>query len=121
MLNSKFQFYIVCLLLVTVLSCKDKDPNADCGCDGSTIKVIENMKGSYVGNNGLLLRTTIGDSTVAEIYVIACYISDTLKISPDKKKPDYIVSGNIKKDCFYAQTVAIVPSRFEVKSIKSIL
>ena len=122
-LYSKIQLYFVCLLLITALSCKnkDKDPNADCGCGGSTRKVVENVKGSYTGNNGLLLRISYEPNTASETYVNACNISDTLKITPDIKNPDYIISGNIKKDCFYGETLIAVPSAFEVKSIKSAL
>ena len=118
---SKIQFYILCLLLITAFSCKDKDkdPNADCGCDGSTTKVVENVKGSYLGNSNLLLRYTKGDSTFSYTYVAACYFSDTLKITPDIKNPDYIISGNLKNNCFLGETYMIVPSPFEVKSIKS--
>ena len=58
--SSKNQFYIVCLLFVVVFSCKDPEP--DCGCGGPTIKAIENVRASYLGNKGLLLRQTSDDN-----------------------------------------------------------
>ena len=115
--SSKNQFYIVCLLFVVTLSCKEKDPNADCGCGGATTKIVENVKGSYMGNKGLVLRLTINDKAT-ERFVYACSISDTLQITTDTKNPDYIISGKIKKDCFYGPTLIAVPSVFEITSIK---
>ena len=53
-----------------------------------------------------------------ETYVNVCSISDTLKITPDIKNPDYIVSGNLKKECFFGPTLVAVPPRFEITSIK---
>ena len=122
-LYSKIQFYLVCLSLITALSCKDKDkdPNADCGCDGSTSKVVENVKGSYTGNNGFVLYISYESNTVSRAYVSACNIADTLKITPDAQNPDYIISGNIKKGCFQGESLILIPSPFEIKSIKSLL
>ena len=48
----------------------------------------------------------------------ACSISDTLKITSDIKNLNYIVSGDIKKQCFNGSTMAldVVPPKFEIKS-----
>ena len=51
----KTQFYLFCLLLITVLSCKDKDPKADCECGGSTVMVVKDASANYLGNGNLLL------------------------------------------------------------------
>ncbi|WP_221393861.1 hypothetical protein [Dyadobacter sp. NIV53] len=108
--------------MITALSCKDKDPNADCGCDGSTTKVVENVKGSYLGSNSFVIRISYDNNIFYETYVSACNISDTLKITTDIKKPNYIISGNIKKECFTdLMTLTARPSQFEIKSIKSAL
>ena len=121
MLYSKIQFYFVCFLLITALSCKDKDkdPNADCGCDGSTTQVVENVKGSYTGKSSLVLYISYEENKVSKTYVSACNITDTLKITPDINNPDYIISGSIKKDCYRGESIMFVPSAFEVKSVIS--
>ena len=121
-LSLKHQFYVICVLFVAAFSCKNKeeDPNADCGCGGSNTMVVESVKGSYTGNKELVLRLTFNDKPT-DVFVYACTISDTLKITADIKNPDYIISGKIKKDCFYGPTLVAVPSSFEVTSIKRAL
>jgi len=119
-LSFKNQFYFLCLLFGVAFSCKEKDPNADCGCGGSDRMIVENVKGSYMGNKGFVLRLTFNDKPT-EQFVYACAVSDTLKITTDTKNPDYIITGKIKKDCFYGPTLIAVPSVFEVTSIKRAL
>ena len=118
--SSKNQFYIVCLLFVVAFSCKEKDNgfNWDCGCNGSTSKVVKNVKASYLGKSSLLLPLPGENDQFFEHYVSVCSISDTLKITPDIKNPDYIVSGNLKKECSMGQNSMYVPASFEITSIK---
>ena len=80
--------------------------------------VVKDASASYLGNGNLLLRLTNENKQLYEIYVDACSIADTLKITPDIKNPDYIVSGDIKKQCFNGPNLAldVVPPKFEIKS-----
>jgi len=117
--SPKNQFYIVCLLFIAAFSCKEKEPKPDCGCDGPTAKVLKDVKASYYGRSGFLLRLTNDDNVQYESSVLACSISDTLKLTPDIKNPDYIVSGNLKKDCTPLGPSSFhAPPGFEVTSIK---
>lgn len=117
---SKKPFYFFCVLLITAFSCKDKDPKADCGCEGSIFIIIKDANASYLGNGNLRIQQVGEDKQLYEGIVSACSISDTLKITTDIKNPDYIVSGNIKKQCFrdHLMIYDVTPQKFEVKEIK---
>ena len=116
---SKNQFYIVCLLFIAAFSCKDKEPKPDCGCDGPTAKVLTDVKASYYSKGAFLLRLTSDENVQYESSVLTCSISDTLKITPDIKNPDYIVSGNLKKECSSPGFSSFnAPPRFEVTSTR---
>ena len=117
--SAKKQLYIVCLVFIAAFSCKDAEPKPDCGCDGPTAKVLKDVKASYYSKGAFLLRLTNDENVQYESSVLACLASDTLKITPDIKNPDYIVSGNLKKECSYpSYSSYYAPPSFEVTSIR---
>ena len=74
---------------------------------------------SYLGKGILQIQLVSEEKEFYESFVTACSISDTLKITPDVTKPDYIVSGNIKKLCVDKNLILDqTPPKFEVKEIK---
>lgn len=118
----KSSYYCAILLLIFVtVSCKNKNPDADCGCNAPTIKIIENVKASYVGSNSILLRLKSPDDAVYEELYQLCSKTDSLTITPDIKSPNYIVSGKVKNSCFLGPTLTIQAQLFEVTDIKKTL
>ena len=83
--------------------------------------VVKDASANYLGNGNLLLRLISEDKQLYEKIVNACSISDTLKITSDIKNPNYIVGGDIKKQCFNSSTMVldVVPPKFEIFRIKS--
>ncbi|WP_026632482.1 hypothetical protein [Dyadobacter alkalitolerans] len=117
----KSSYYALLLFIFVVASCKDKNPEADCGCDSPTIKIIENVKASYVGSNGLLLRLKSPDDAEYEELYQLCSKTDSLTITPDIKNPNYTVSGKVKKSCFLGPRLTIQAQLFEATEIKKTL
>ena len=110
------------MLIVTVfvVSCKDKKSVADCGCESPTVRVVENVKGSYLDSKKLLLRLRSDDLIYEELYDL-CSQSDTLTVTPDIKDPNYIVSGNVKTGCVNNSRISVPPLSFEITAIKKTL
>jgi hypothetical protein len=117
----KSAYYALLFFVFLAVSCKDKDPKADCGCNGSTISVIENVKASYSGRNNLLLRLKNSDDVVYEELYQLCSQTDSLDITPDIKNPDYTVSGNVKSNCFNGPTLIVQAQFFEITEIRKTL
>ena len=80
--------------------------------------MLKNANASYLGNGIFRVQLAGEDKKLYESSVSACSISDTLKITPGITKPDYIVSGNIKKLCVENPTFDQMPPKFEVKGIR---
>ncbi|HEV7382248.1 MAG TPA: hypothetical protein VGN64_20775 [Dyadobacter sp.] len=80
--------------------------------------VVEDAKASYLGNGVLLLVEINEDRNFDHTFVSACSISDTLRITPDRQNPDYVVSGDIKKVCGSSMILDQTPRNFGVKAIK---
>ena len=109
------------LLIITVLtwSCKDKKM-ADCGCDSPTIRTVENVKASYLESKKLLLQLKSDDLIFEEVYE-PCFNPDTLTVTPDIRKPSYIVSGNVRTGCITNSRISVAPLSLEITTIKKIL
>jgi len=106
-------------MIVAAFSCKEKEPKFDCDCESATFRVVKDANASYLGKGILQIQLVSEDKEVYESFVTACSISDTLKITPDVTKPDYVVSGNIKKLCVDKNLILDqMPPKFEVKEIK---
>ncbi|WP_159478357.1 hypothetical protein [Dyadobacter sp. 3J3] len=112
---------LLLLFLIIMASCKDKNPEVDCGCDSPTVKVIENVKASYTGSNSLLLRLKSTEDVVYEELYQLCSKTDSLTITPDIKNPNYLVSGKVKSSCFFGPTLTVQAQLFEITAIKKTL
>lgn len=120
--RSKIQIYLLCLIIVAAFSCKEKEPKFDCGCESATFRVVKDANASYLGKGILQIQLVSEEKEFYESFVTACSISDTLKITPDVRKPDYIVSGNIKNMCVDKNLILDqMPPKFEIKKIEKIL
>ncbi|MEO6685088.1 MAG: hypothetical protein ABIN24_03955 [Dyadobacter sp.] len=113
-------FFPLFFLLSGIISCQEDKPKIDCGCDSATIKLIDNVKASYTGSNGLLLKLRSADDVAYEEYYELCSTPDSLSITPNVKIPNYIVSGKVKGHCFTGPTLVIQASLFEITEIKKI-
>ncbi|WP_159478378.1 hypothetical protein [Dyadobacter sp. 3J3] len=117
----KTKCYVFLLFIFLGFSCKDKNPVADCGCESPVIKVLENVKASYIGSNTVLLRLrNTGDVVNEELYQL-CSKTDSLTITPDIKNPNYTVSGKVKNSCFSGPTFTVQAQLFEITEIKKTL
>jgi hypothetical protein len=115
-MKSKCCSLLLCLFLVA--SCKDKDPDADCGCNGPTVRTIDNAKASFLGSGRLLLRLRSTDDVEYEELYQLCSEPDSLIITPDITNPDYTVSGKVKNNCFSGPTLVIQAQLFEISEIR---
>lgn len=107
-------------LIFGILSCKEDKAKIECGCDSTTFKVIDNVKASYTGSNGLMLKLRSADDVAYDEYYELCSRPDSLSITPDVKIPNYIVSGKVKGACFNGPTLIVQASLFEITKIKKI-
>lgn len=89
----KISFYGV-LLLSFASSCSKDDQ--DCGCDGSTRRILENVQARYVGEGVLV----VPDINSGFIRVYPCDVDTTWEVSKDENTWNYIISGHLKKHCF---------------------
>ena len=106
-----------CLIFSLLLSsCKDKTPDADCGCASSRYTAIENVRISYVHGS---IFTFADDNRLVNSYIL-CAPLDTLAESKDPLVPDFIMSGKMRLPCFRGST--LVPSQplLEVTEIRRI-
>lgn len=99
----KARFYIT-LLLLAVLSCSEDDE--DCGCDGSTRRVLENLKARYVGE-GIFI---VPDTLAGYLKVYPCDVDTDWEISKDENTWNYTISGNLKKNCLGRNPEFALPS-----------
>jgi hypothetical protein len=113
----KIALYSLTLFFSVALSCKKKEPDPDCGCEGSTVKRIENARAVYYGS-GLfsVLQKDGGQSSY--YYLHSCKIDSTWQKSPDSQVTDYTVSGNMKSVCFTGPTLTAQPNPLEITNIK---
>jgi hypothetical protein len=107
------------MLLFTLLfaSCKDKKETDDCGCNSPTVKSLENVKGSYLDSKMFLLQLKSDDLIFEEVYKL-CSGSDTLTVTADITKPDYVLSGKVKTGCANDFQSTAPPLLLEVTEIK---
>lgn len=113
-------YFILSILLLTIYSCKDKNTQAECGCESPVVKVHETVSASYLGDNRLLVRHVVGgDMLMEELYTL-CAFTDTLTVTPDIRYPDYVVSGSERNGCS-SDFLSKPPTQyFELTSIKKI-
>jgi hypothetical protein len=117
----KYPHYALLLIVLLPLSCKDKNHDPDCGCDSPAISTIHNVQASYIGGNHLKLHLKNPNDTAHEDIYELCTPSDTLSITPNADKPNYTISGKVKKVCFYGPTFAIQYPLLEITEIRKIL
>ena len=86
-------FYVL-LLSLFVLSCSKND-DEDCGCGGSTRRVLENRQARYVGEGTFV----VPDTLAGYMSVYACDVDTSWEISKDENTWNYKISGNIKYTC----------------------
>jgi hypothetical protein len=82
-----------CILLLSFESCSKDDP--ECGCDGSTRRVLENIQARYVGKGTFVFQDTLA----GYLRVYPCDVDPAWEISKDENIWNYIISGNLKKYC----------------------
>lgn len=111
--------YII-LLSAIAFACKDKKELPDCGCEGPTIQVLKDVSASYLGDKYFLLRQANEAGNLYETGVISCTNADTLTKTADIKKPDYVISGELKQLCnpqpLYSSTY--VPNSIRITKIE---
>jgi hypothetical protein len=113
-------YFILSILLLTIYSCKDKNPQAECGCESPVVKVHETLSASYLGDNRLLVRHIVGGDMLMEELYILCSYTDTLGITSDIRTPDYIVSGIERKGCSSDFSSVPPAHHFEITQIRKI-
>lgn len=82
-----------CILLLSFASCSKDDQ--DCGCGGSTRRILENVQARYAGE-GVFVIPDI-NSGFTQVY--PCDVDTTWEISKDENTWNYTISGNLKKHC----------------------
>ena len=91
--------FLSTLVIFAVNSCKqkDKDPSVDCGCDGPTVRTVQNVKASYLGNGYFALdqKDQHGNLT----YGWACKIDTSWEKSIDQNTFGYLISADFKTYC----------------------
>lgn len=114
----KIAVYSLILFVSLAFSCRKKeDPEPDCGCEGSTVKKIENARAVYFGS-GFFSVLEEGGSKVYASNLLACKIDSTWQKSPDLKVADYTISGNLKQVCFQGPTLVAQPTPLEITSTR---
>ena len=93
---AKTSFFFL-FLLVFSSSCRKEKIETDCGCNGSTILLIENVQARHSGNGYFVINKT--DTNGSLTYGWACDVDSTWEVSTDEKIWNYIISGNLKKKC----------------------
>lgn len=107
-------------LLVFSSSCKKEKIDTDCGCDGSTYLIIENLQARHSGNGYFVINKT--DKNGSLTYGWACDVDRTWEVSTDEKIWNYTISGNLKNRCpnsFNGEYVLMAPGGpIQITSIK---
>jgi len=109
--------YSLILFVSMASSCRKNDPDLDCGCEGSTIKNIENARAVYHGS-GIFSVLAEGNNQSYYPSFVACKTDSTWQKSPDLKVANYRISGNMKSVCFTGPTLAAQPSPLDITSIE---
>lgn len=113
----KIAVYSLILFVSLAFSCHKKEPEPDCGCEGSTVKKIENARAVYFGSGYF---SVLGDDANKSSYpyLLACKIDSTWQKSTDFKVADYTISGKMKLVCPTDFTLTAQPSPMEITTIK---
>ncbi|SDF40270.1 hypothetical protein SAMN04487996_110209 [Dyadobacter soli] len=107
---------LVCIItLAALFSCKKKDPEPDCGCDGPTVLILKNTRASHEGAG---IFTFTHPVNLAKITAIACSPDSIWTKSASSDIPNYTIAGNLKKECFFGPTNMVVFPAIEITEIK---
>lgn len=90
-MNKPLHYFVLLFLLVSSCS-KDKE---DCGCEGSTRRVLENTQARYIGEGTFI----VPDFTNESMKVKACDINPSWIVSKDSSDWNYTIWGNLKARC----------------------
>ena len=113
---------LISILLLAALSCKDKDPKAECGCGSPVIKEIKDVKASYLEDGKFLIRMTNPQGELYEEINISCTIDNAWIKTEDISKPDYEITARVKKGCEPPVYVSYFPGNsIEITKIKKTL
>lgn len=96
-------FYFILPFLFT-LSCS-KGADEDCGCDGSTRRILENLQARYTGDGAFV----VPDTMAGFIRVYACDVDTAWETSKDERIWNYTISGDLKKNCLGANPELALP------------
>lgn len=82
-------------ILISIFASSCSKNGEDCGCDGSTRRVLENVKARYVGEGVFVVSDTIAGF----FNIYPCDIDTTWEISKGENTWNYTISGDLKKYC----------------------
>ncbi|PSL23549.1 hypothetical protein [Dyadobacter jiangsuensis] len=102
-------------ILSLALFCCEKDPQPDCGCDGPAVLVLKNTRAVHEGAG---LFTFTHPITLNKTSAWACDADSLWAKSANSEVPDYTISGNLKKECFFGPTLMIVYPPIDITAIK---
>jgi len=94
--------------------CKD-DPQPDCGCEGPTLLVLKNTRAVHEGAG---LFTFTHPITLNKVSAWACDVDTLWAKTENREIPDYTISANLKKECFFGPSLVIVFPSMEITAIK---
>ncbi|SEJ61971.1 hypothetical protein SAMN05216327_11494 [Dyadobacter sp. SG02] len=109
-----FVLFAVCATSI-ILSCSKDDPQPDCGCEGPTLLVLKNTRAVHESAG---LFTFTHPITLSKTSAWACDVDSLWAKSENNGIPDYTISGNLKKECFFGPTSMIVFPSIEITAIK---
>ncbi|WP_439584717.1 hypothetical protein [Dyadobacter bucti] len=109
---------ILCLIF---LSCQKKE-TPGCGCDGPSVKVVENVQASYLGNSHFLLRLTGDSGSPYEEIVRSCTLDEAWTKTAEITNPDYLISAELKRGCGDTPSYSSIylPDQFKIISIEKV-
>jgi hypothetical protein len=93
---AKTSFFFL-FLLVFASSCRKEKVDVDCGCNGSTAGIIENVQARYSGDGYFVINKNYTNGSLT--YGWACDVDSTWEVSTDEKIWNYTISGNLKNRC----------------------
>ncbi|TLV02943.1 hypothetical protein [Dyadobacter luticola] len=112
----KTSSFLVFVLMSLAFSCKKKNPEPECGCDGKPFKQVANLEATYHGHGNFTIYDT-SDSTSARTGAVACEVDSTWQKAENYKVRNYIISGDLKSTCYSGESLVAIPPYITITSI----